>query len=236
MHYADWQQNFEGGIMIFPTLGGYTGGYINLEECAQTYLLENRVNALLDELDNPLLDAGASWSMIGSFHRLLGLDHSYGGWMEFRPTLLRGSYLDKGMKYLHLGVDLTAKSNTLVALDRPGRVIRIDNDYPEKHGWGTRVFVEIKSWDRTIILIYAHITDIRCKVGEDLSAGASLGQIALPSNNGGWWPHVHVQAMTEDAWSYFKDNLPKLDGYGKQEDIPKLARDFPDPMQFIRIA
>lgn len=217
--------------MIFPTLKGKVTGYVNLNEYAAGWLKRNNHKPRLKK--SPLLDPEICQAMVEECHMQLGVDYSYGGWLEDRSVLWKGSYLEEGNKYIHLGLDINAPVRTAVALDMPGQIVLIDNDHPFVGGWGNRVIIKLHSVP--IVLIYAHLANIRYNVGQFLNSGEIFAEIGPSSSNGKWYTHVHVQAMTMAAYNDFLRKPLDLDGYGKEGDISKLARLFPDPMQFIEI-
>ncbi len=213
---------------IFPELADHFG-YVNLNTHAKVWYPAVRTASFLPH--NELLEPSFCMKLVVNCHVAHGeLEWSYGGWMEDRSTLWRGSYLEQGKKFLHLGVDFNAPVGTQVALSRSGRVVRVDNDHPDKHGWGTRVFVRLDP--EPFVLIYAHI-DSLCQVGQAIRAGELAGTIAPPERNGYWYPHVHVQAMTLGRYEQFLLKPDGLDGYGPLREPLAMALEFPDPMRFV---
>lgn len=222
--------------MLLANLRGKKGGYLNLDLRAQRRL------PILQGYSTPpkrsifLKPHVCQTELIDRAHKELGLDYSWGGWLEDRSVVWRGSYLQAGNKYIHLGYDFNAPAGTSVAVDKHCKVVHIDSDTPEEHGWGTRVIVRLL--DEPMYLIYAHVdllipTDKL--LGTKLKPNDVFATIAPPERNGGWYPHVHVQAMTQEAYEFFKANPASLDGYGKVGEEAQLARLYPDPMCYLRI-
>lgn len=224
---------------MFPFLKDPRVGYVNLNEWARelvpwtlSTLTASDTQAI--NMGNPYLDAHVCEAMVEEVHRRLGLNVSYGGWLEDRSILWAGSYLEKEEKFIHLGIDINMKTGTDVALDYAGTVLQIDDDHPERHGWGPRVFIQLR--EHPIILLYAHLSpDLACKTGDKLSAGDVFALVGKTSHNGAWFPHLHVQALTTEAWQKFKKNPLQLDGYGVRENIENLARLYPDPTPYLRL-
>ena len=104
---------------------------------------------------NPFLDPANQAALLDAYHSRVGIDYSYGGWLEDRSTVWSGTYLDETRSFTHLGVDLNAPTGTPIATDHHGSVIRIDDDHPEEGGWGPRILFRLR--DAPIILIYAHL-------------------------------------------------------------------------------
>lgn len=223
--------------MIFPGLEGQPCGYLNLTLCGRRLLCEDpELRHKVRHGQNPLLDPTLCQEMVEREHEELGLAFSYGGWLEDRSTLWRGSYLDKNRAYLHLGVDFNAPIGTMISASHTMTVVDISDDHPDPHGWGRRIIAELV--DEPVTLVYGHVDNITCEVGEEVRAGALFADIAPPSHNGGWYPHLHVQAITREAWErhYKLHPLHSLDGYGCLTDRADWARTFPDPMRYIRIS
>jgi murein DD-endopeptidase MepM/ murein hydrolase activator NlpD len=215
-------------MRLFPNeqIGGW--GYINLNTFARghTPAMEAECNRLYDD---------PKWCnfMVRSWQSTLGLSNSYGGWLENRSTLWRKSYLDDGVGHLHLGVDFNVKAGTAVAATDWCTVIKVDDDSPLKGGWGPRVIVHQQNVG-PIYLVYAHLdTSITCRDGDVLRPGQVFAQVGRLGHNGGWYEHLHVQAISIEAWEYCKYRLDELDGYGQPNQIEELARKFPDPLPYV---
>lgn len=214
--------------MIFPELQKKRFAKIDLNIEARRLMEENDC-----EQANPLLDSFVCKRFIEDCHRRFGVDFSYGGWMEDRSTLWRGSYLDDDKRYIHLGIDFNVPAGTAVAAVRSGTVIRIDNDYPEPYGWGNRVIVDDESTG--CVLVFAHLRfPEKLRVGDLLHSGEVFANVGNSSENGGWFPHLHVQIIKREYFQYLLENdLRDLDGYGKNEDIELLRENYPDPMSYV---
>ncbi|OHB10500.1 MAG: hypothetical protein A3I21_02160 [Candidatus Zambryskibacteria bacterium RIFCSPLOWO2_02_FULL_39_69] len=218
--------------MIFPKLKGKIFGYVNLNIEAELWM-KSKKPALSEDA---LLDASVSSEMINDIHDKYKLDFSYGGWMEDRRFLWKGTYLKPLNTYIHLGIDINAPAGTLISVDFDAEVMKIDDDYPEEGGWGPRVTLKHKK--ESIFLIYAHLDrDIICKVGDLLKKDQIFAKIGKPPYNGNWFPHVHVQTIREEYYKELEKNdlWDELDGYGSLEDLDKNSYRFPDPLQYISL-
>lgn len=216
--------------MLFPELKNKRSAEINLDREAQKWLATQPVGAT-----NPLLNPAVCQDFIDSLHERLGVDFSYGGWLEDRSVLWRGSYLDEDQRYIHLGVDFNVPAATAVAVDHQYNILRIDSDYPEEYGWGTRVIMQEPG--TKFVVVFAHLSPhLHVRVNEQLQPGAILGSVGVPPYNGGWFPHLHVQAIEENHYTeLLKNNLRDLDGYGQIQDIEFLTKILPNPLQFISL-
>ncbi|MDE1874579.1 MAG: peptidoglycan DD-metalloendopeptidase family protein [Patescibacteria group bacterium] len=218
--------------MIFPDLKGKRFGYVNLNLEAEAWLKHNESRSA----SNPLLDPSICQSMIDSVHEKYCLDFSFGGWMEDRSTLWKGSYLERENSFIHLGIDINVPPGTEIAASFDATVAKVDDDYPEQGGWGPRVI--LKHATKPIYLIHAHLDrDIRCEVGDALKRGQIFARVGTPPHNGNWFPHLHLQTISKDHY----DRLEKerswadLDGYGPADDIRENASLFADPMELISL-
>lgn len=217
--------------MIFPDLAEDRFGYINLNLEAIEWLRDHRFDV---NKSNPLLDPNKCGEFISEMHTKFKVKHSYGGWLEDRSTLWSGSYLDTTRRYFHLGVDFNVPAGTRVVSCGDGYLVRSDSDTPEEYGWGSRVMIRLN--DEPIILVYAHLAVPLIQKSNLIRAGDTLGHVGRPTVNGGWFPHLHVQAIREDHYyTLLKEGIMSLDGYGHKKHLSQLAELFPDPMNYISI-
>lgn len=215
--------------MLFPDLTNAVRGYVNLNLEAARWLASKRRPGE----GNPLVDPIVAQRFVDEVHRDLGLDVSYGGWLEDRSDLWEGSYLDATRAYLHLGVDVNAPVGTRVAVGRAADVLAVDDDSPLVGGWGNRVIVRLR--EEPIVLIYAHLArGVLCTPGDALVPGDAFARLGPPQENGSWFSHVHVQAIRADYFdSLTPTDLADLDGYGRAAERDRLARLHPDPLRYV---
>ncbi len=218
--------------MIFPSLKNKVFGYLNLNTEAQKWISEKGIVG--DE--NKLLDPSMCEQMVLDVHKKYSLDYSFGGWMEDRSFLWRGSYLQKERKFIHLGIDLNVSPGTEVAADFNGEVVKIDNDYPEIGGWGTRIIV--KHGELPLYMIYAHLdADVLCNVGDTLNKDQIFAKVGKAPFNGNWFPHLHVQTISLEYFNELEygNRWSELDGYGLNDSLSLNAKRFRDPMGCISL-
>lgn len=216
--------------MIFPRLKDKTFGYVNLNLEASEWL----ANKKFVEDKNPLLDPVICQQMVDDVHRKYHLDFSYGGWMEDRSLLWRGSYLESKKNFIHLGIDLNVPAGTEIALGFDVEIVKVDDDYPEDGGWGPRITVRHLS--QPVYLIYAHLgREIKQQVGDKVRAGEVFARVGEPPFNGNWFPHLHVQTISPEYFAELEKNNSwgQLDGYGSLNDLTINAARFKDPTQYI---
>ena len=217
--------------MLFPTLRNGRFGYVDYNAYA-----ERLFGRFPPDGSNPFLDPASADALIAAVHRELAIGVSYGGWLEDRSVLLRGSYLDATGNYLHLGVDFSVPAGTPVAVDFPARVVLVDSDYPEEGGWGRRVILRPQGRDE--VVIYAHLNPkVSCKEGQALPQDAVFAAVGAPPHNGGWFQHLHVQRVDLRFFESMRRDgrLHEIDGYGHPSQRPDLANVFRDPLPLLRL-
>jgi hypothetical protein len=62
-------------------------------------------------------------------------------------------------------------------------------------------------------LLYGHLSHDLPKVGQIFLKGENIAKLGTCKENGGWFPHVHVQCITEHFFQKYINDLEKLDGY-----------------------
>ena len=219
--------------MIFPSLKGKRFGYVNLNLEARSWLQGKD----LKTGENPLLDPAICQKMVADVHKRYNLDFSYGGWMEDRSVLWKGSYLDRWNTFTHLGVDVNVPEGTEIAAPFDGDVAKIDDDHPEEGGWGPRVI--LKHASLPIYMIFAHLDrSISCKVGQKLVKGQVFAKVGKAPYNGNWFPHLHLQTIAKEYYEKIEkeDLWGELDGYGASEDIKENSALFGDPIRYVPLS
>ena len=206
-------------MAIFPELIGKRKSYWNSNETGK-------------KLSDHRMLHGTNEKTIEYGKRIYGADYLYGGWMEDRSFNLKGTYLEPS-KFLHLGLDIFAPAGTLVAIDKDARLIQVYNDTPEEDGWGTRLLFCLSGQEEEIHLLYGHLSpNVLVKAHYPVPLLTPIGYLGTREENGGWSPHIHVQAIAGDI-TEFLENPSLLDGYGELGDIENLSKRFPDPLRFI---
>lgn len=135
---------------------------------------------------------------------------TYGGFGEDRDRL----WFDSGQPQIHLGVDFNQlPPGQRVRSVTSGRVIDVLRDTDTVNGWGGRVMVQT---DQERYVLYGHLEHKHLPaVGDVLRAGDEIGRIAAAPENGGWFPHLHLQYMTAVFVAPYLDSgkMAELDGY-----------------------
>lgn len=219
--------------MIFPEYPGqkYRYSYWNTNEWAQK-LAEASEKGLSQ---SPYLNPGRKERLSEHAKRVLSADVLYGGYLEDRSFLWKGSYMEPS-KFLHLGIDFVAPAESIVVASQPMWLTQVYNDTPEEAGWGTRLIFTLDQHPDTH-LVYGHLRPEKFvhQAGTLFEPGHVIGHLGSSEQNGGWSPHLHVQAIygTLGGFGGFLDQPASLDGYGELNQIAYLALRFPDPMRFL---
>jgi hypothetical protein len=174
---------------------------------------------------SPLLDPTFCGAWVKHLHRLNGLDVSYGGYLEDRSFMWAGSYL-RPDRAVHLGVDVNAEEGWCVRCPVPFKVVEVREDPDREGGWGSRVTVELRHGG---LLIFAHLRPTvngHPEVGQEYPADTWLGSVAGWQDNGGWYPHLHLQGL-----AYAGQLAHHLDGYGPAS--PHNEELYPDPLELL---
>lgn len=101
---------------------------------------------------------------------------------------------------VHLGIDVGAAAGTVVHAPLAGTVHSVrDNDAPGDYG-PTIIVAHSGPAHPTFWTLYGHLSREsirRLSPGTTVNAGEVLGWVGDRAVNGGWWPHVHVQVITD---------------------------------------
>lgn len=222
-------------LSVFPALAKKPAMYLNMDEfyASGMPLKDGKSVFLIPSLTDRFLNA---------LHRVEGAAYSFGGYLEDRYNLWHGSYMtqDKAaeeIKTVHLGIDVNAPAGTKVAPVHASRVAKIIHDPDQDGGWGSVIIFELKKPIGEIThYIYAHLgkDTIMAKIGDDVRAGKNVAALGGHHENGGWYEHLHVQAMTKEAWRLMehRDDMGAFDGYDSvPEGVPHPLS--PDPMPLL---
>ena len=189
-----------------------TWGCLNLNQLAKEQFSGAAKNPLL----NP--DCCASW--VEAMTRKHGLDFSYGGYLEDRKDLWRGHYHAPG-QMMHLGVDYNVPAGTEVYCPERIVVAEFLRDPDQRGGWGGRLVLRNSRREH---LVLAHLGQIKLPApGTMIYIGELLGYVGESFENGGWYPHLHVQCVRKPS--------ELVDGYAAESS--SLKADFPHPDTFL---
>ena len=143
-------------------------------------------------------------------------------------------FIEKTRRTRHLGLDLFMAAGTKVFTPLPATVVSVEIE-KEPLGYGCLIALHhepegcppfVSLWGHL-----AHEATGRLKAGERLEAGALVGEMGLPTENGGWAPHLHLQLSTDTNLS-----ATEILGVGEARYLDVWAQLFPDASTFAGIA
>lgn len=213
--------------IIFPTLVNKTWGEVNLNEIAQKEFSNV-------EKENKLLNPEFCDEWVKKIAQKHHVDFTWGGHFEDRKHLWRGYYTES-KKVTHLGVDYNVPSGTEVVAPRNCEVVHVWADTNLNNGWGGRVILKLETpWENAPYLVLGHLAHKSLpQLGKTIEKGQFIATTGVPIENGGWFPHLHVQCVNVDYFQAHLHDLTLLDGYYLMEGKPyDLA---PDPTLLVGI-
>lgn len=217
--------------MTIPSLKGARTAIAELDSLARS---DAAARGLPKTGPNEYSTPAGTQRLVDAYHAKRHVRASFGGYGERRGFLWRTTYLDGMKDPTHIGVDVNVPAGTRVVSYKGGTVVWTGTDHPEQHGWGNRVIVRLHN--HPIWMIYAHLGDrLRCSIDQVLAPNGVIGEVGSPTQNGGWFPHLHLQAMTEEAWEMFKKDPRSIDGYCPHAAWPRWRELCPDPLRFIKV-
>lgn len=142
---------------------------------------------------------------------------TFGGFLEIRTGRDTGR---------HLGIDICVDPGTLVTVPCQCTLIDQYSDQTINNGWGGRLIFKLSG--APLYLIYGHLEHSETlQIGRVFREGEIIGQTSSDSPSGTWFPHLHVQIITDELYLFYRDDLSELDGYchDLDEDLSKLVVD-----------
>lgn len=218
--------------MLLPTQKNLRHDYLNLGQAHMDWLKEHPEHA--SGKANPFLSPEFFRDFLWEEHARRGIRWSYGGWMEVRKYLWRGSYLEKEQKWLHLGLDVNVPATTPLFAEKPLEILEVVRDKDMHGGWGGRLIV---GYDHCPVqILFAHL-DPRYlpQKGTRFKKGQQFASVGHSMHNGGWFEHLHIQAMTRQACAHYVNNPKVLDGYGAVMHKLVLSKLYPNPLHYISL-
>lgn len=199
---------------IFPTLQNSTWAEVDLggASLADFPSLDN---------GNQLLDAQFCDQWVSNIAKNMGVDYTWGGHFEDRKHLWSG-YYSEAEKVTHLGIDYNVPSGTPVAAPTDCVVVHSWAEQSNTNGWGGRLILKLNTpWKNAPYLILGHLAHENLpKEGTVFKEGEVITITGTPKENGGWFPHLHVQCANEEFYQQHLSDLTLLDGYYLTEGKP----------------
>lgn len=141
---------------------------------------------------------------------------TYGGFLENRSNLI--GFLEESCKdnMTHLGIDINnIEPGTLIKVPCDVEIVHVLKDKTRINGWGGRIIMKMKdNWGNSPYLLYGHLShDNLPSLGQTFKKNQIVAKLGDTHENGGWFPHLHVQCITQKFYDEYIDNLDLLDGY-----------------------
>lgn len=213
---------------MFKELGNSLFAFVNFNNEAKKYIEHVEVGNLLD--------SHFCEKVLRSIEEKYSADFTYGGWMEDRSFLWKGSYLEESGNFIHLGSDFNVPYGTRVFAQYDMEVVYMENDFPLNHGWGQMLIGYIK--ERNICILYGHLSkNISWKIADKISKDEIIGIVGGVEENGFWFPHLHVQVITKKYFDevQLRNTWNEFDGYGLKNDLENLVKIYKDPMNYVSL-
>ena len=152
-------------------------------------------------------DSKALASAIAAALEASGHTLAIGGYGEERPIYTGEAFGGASVaqspphRTHHLGVDITVPAGTPIFAPLDG-VIWAVGDASDQFDYGGFLILEHKPKKGvSFYSLYGHLSPaslVHLHDKSNVSAGYKLGNIGQYSENGGWWPHLHLQILTQE--------------------------------------
>lgn len=149
-----------------------------------------------------------------------------GRYLEERKSLLRAyPNIIEEERYYHLGLDIIVPYDTPMYAPLDAEVYKTGKETTVGN-YGGYIILKHDINGVTFYSLYGHLkTPHVVSPGEKIKAGQKFAHIGQESDSGGWFCHVHLQILTQEAidagysdWGYISPNL-----------LPKVEEYFPSP-------
>lgn len=148
----------------------------------------------------------------------------------YTSELFRSSNDGRGVRTVHMGVDLQAPAGTPVFSPIKG-VVHAKNILAAPGDYGGVIIVQSEYRGRELYHLFGHLSHLSIQtiqVGEVLDSGQRLGWLGEKNENGGWNSHLHYQL------SWLKPLKVDLPGAVETADRVLARRIFPDPRLILK--
>ena len=159
-----------------------------------------------------------------------GIALGIGPWGEERTVytsdIFWSRFVEGARRVHHLGLDLFMPTGTRVYTPLAATVKSVEIE-EDPLGYGCLIALEhAPEGCQPFVTLWGHMAHeamARLKPGQKLAAGALVGEMGAPAENGGWTPHLHFQISTDPDLAA-RDIL----GVGEARYLDVWAELFPD--------
>ncbi|UDF30716.1 UNVERIFIED_ORG: aminotransferase class III-fold pyridoxal phosphate-dependent enzyme [Roseateles sp. XES5] len=167
-----------------------------------------------------------------------GIELGVGPWGEERTVytgeMFVSRFIEKTRRTRHLGLDIFMAAGTKVFTPLAATVVSVEIE-PDPLGYGCLIALRHEPEGcPPFISLWGHLAHEalgRLAAGDRLEAGALVGEMGAPAENGGWAPHLHLQLSTDTNLS-----ATEILGVGEPHYLDVWAELFPDARTFGGIA
>lgn len=128
---------------------------------------------------------------------------AHGGWGEARHLYTASAFAAAPggeARTVHLGIDVSAAPGTAIHAPLAGTVEAVQRAPGELDYGQLLILRHATPAGESFYSLYGHLDpDLheRLSAGQQVAAGDCIGRIGGSADNGGWWPHVHVQLVLD---------------------------------------
>jgi Ser/Thr protein kinase RdoA (MazF antagonist) len=227
------------GIFLKRSSGNFSSIFKGLS-LESAYHLDLSVGAPIPANAPVSADTKALNKAIKATMQEAGANIAIGGYGEERPIYSGSAF--GGTKQSpnvpkrshHLGVDITVPTGTVIYAPQSGTIWSFGNAADKFDYGGYVILAHLTDDNVKFYSLYGHLAPSsisHLKKGALIKAGGQIGAIGEYSENGGWWPHLHLQLLTE---------MPSTDGTppGACEKLlfPSAVDLYPNPAAFLNLA
>ncbi|MFC0805613.1 aminotransferase class III-fold pyridoxal phosphate-dependent enzyme [Ensifer sp. P24N7] len=170
--------------------------------------------------------------------RRAGVELGIGPWGEARTVysgeMFISRMVEETRRTRHLGLDLFMAAGTKVHTPLAATVASVEIE-KDPLGYGCLIALRHEpDGCPPFLTLWGHLAHEavgRLKAGDRLEAGALVGEMGAPEENGGWAPHLHLQISTDTSLA-----ATDILGVGEERYLDVWAELFPDASTFAGIA
>lgn len=154
---------------------------------------------------------------------------SIGRYDEDRAIYDQALFQGAAPRTVHMGIDLGGPVGVAVHAFADGVVLHAGVNASEGD-YGPTVVTQHALPDGPLWALHGHLSPASLAlspVGRRFEAGAVLGWLGAPADNGGWPPHVHFQLSVE------RPHTHDLPGVVTRAERARARRRFPDPRRVL---
>lgn len=167
-----------------------------------------------------------------------GIALGIGPWGEARTVysgeMFVSRLIENTRRTRHLGLDLFMAAGTKIYTPLAATVVSVELE-KDPLGYGCLVALRHEPEDGpSFVTLWGHLAHealARLRPGDRLDAGALVGEMGAPHENGGWAPHLHLQISADDRLC-----ATEILGVGEERYLAVWAELFPDASTFAGIA